>query len=128
MDSGKPVEVVKEAAETVAAKLTGAGAPEVPGAPGSGTSRVEEPTAPQEPLPPKPEQATPEPRTPTGAVTGCPVTAYGQQGPFLTTANGARLRDTDHSLKADAGPQAFTAVQKLLATRRVWQRFPASIA
>ena len=109
MDSGKPVDVVKEAAETVAAKLTGAGTPEVPGAPGSGTPAVEEPATPHEPLPSKPQQGAPEPRTPTGTVTGCPVTAYGQQGPFLTTANGARLRDTDHSLKA--GPRGPILLQ-----------------
>src|SRR5690349_22091384 len=109
MDSGKPVEVVREAAETVAAKLTGTTPPKVPGAPGSGTPPVEEPTAPEQPPHPKPEQGTPEPRTPTGAATGCPATAYGQQGPFLTTAGGARLRDTDHSLKA--GPRGPMLLQ-----------------
>ncbi|GAB1645580.1 catalase CatB [Krasilnikovia sp. MM14-A1259] len=43
--------------------------------------------------------------TPAGAVPGCPA----QQGAFLTTADGARLRDTDHSLKA--GPRGPTLLQ-----------------
>jgi catalase len=81
----------------------------IPGSPGSGTPSVDEPTAPAEPLPPKPEQGAPEPRTPTGAPTGCPVTAYGQQGAFLTTGDGTRLRDTDHSLKA--GPRGPILMQ-----------------
>ncbi|QIX27109.1 catalase [Nocardioides sp. JQ2195] len=50
-------------------------------------------------------QGSPDPRTPTGATEGADPTARGQQGELLTTANGARLRDTDHSLKAGArGP------------------------
>jgi catalase len=105
MDPRKPIEAVKEAAE----KLTGNEPPKVPGAPGSGTPSLDEPTAPAEPLPPKPEQGAPEPRTPTGAVTGCPVTAYGQQGAYLTTGDGTRLRDTDHSLKA--GPRGPILMQ-----------------
>ncbi|GAA4474986.1 catalase [Phytohabitans houttuyneae] len=109
MDARKPVEVVKEAAESAATKLTGAGTPVVPGSPGSGTPALEEPTEPREPLPPRPEQGTPETRTPTGAVTGCPASAFGQQGAFLTTANGARLRDSDHSLKA--GPRGPILLQ-----------------
>ncbi|GAB1693529.1 catalase [Krasilnikovia sp. M28-CT-15] len=83
--------------------------PGVPGAPGSGTPPVAEPTEPREPLPPKAEQGNPEPRTPTGAAVGCPAAAYAQQGAFLTTAQGARLRDTDHSLKA--GPRGPTLLQ-----------------
>ncbi|RZU54022.1 catalase [Krasilnikovia cinnamomea] len=105
MDPRKPVEAVKEAVQHAAAKLTDAATPRVPGAPGSGTPALAEPTEPAEPLPPKPEQGTPEPRTPTGAVPGCPAAAFAQQGAYLTTAQGARLRDTDHSLKAGArGP------------------------
>jgi catalase len=77
----------------------------VPGAPGSEPPTVEEPTEPREPPPPKPEHGTPETRTPTGAETGAPATSAAQQGAFLTTANGARLRDSDHSLKAgERGP------------------------
>jgi catalase len=105
MDPRKPIEAVKEAAE----KLTGGESPTIPGVPGNGTPSVEEPTTPAEPLPPKAEQGAPEPRTPTGAVTGCPVTAYGQQGAYLTTGDGTRLRDTDHSLKA--GPRGPILMQ-----------------
>jgi catalase len=109
MTSHKPAKAAKKAAKTAAAKLTGAGTPEVPGSPGIGTPSLEEPVTPQEPLAPRPEQGAPESRTPTGAPTGCPVTAYGQQGSFLTTAAGARLRDTDHSLKA--GPRGPVLLQ-----------------
>jgi catalase len=99
MDPRKAIKAVKDAVAS----------PKIPGAPSSGTPSIEEPTTPAEPLPPKPEQGAPEPRTPTGAVTGCPVTAYGQQGSFLTTGDGTRLRDTDHSLKA--GPRGPILLQ-----------------
>ena len=59
------------------------------------------------PLPPKPDQAAPDRRTATGAPTDVAATDVGQQGAFLTTAQGVRLRDTDHSLKAGRrGPDA----------------------
>ncbi|WP_027862293.1 catalase [Marmoricola sp. URHB0036] len=81
------------------------GSATVPGAPGSEPPSVEEPTEPREPLPPKAEHGAPDTVTPTGARTGAPADALGQQGGFLTTANGARLRDSDHSLKAgERGP------------------------
>jgi catalase len=51
-------------------------------------------------LPPKDDQGGPETVTPTGAETGAPRTSKAQQGAHLTTAQGVRLRDTDHSLKA----------------------------
>ena len=72
----------------------------VPGVPTSAPPALEEPTTPHPPLPPKPDQAGPETRTPTGATTGAPPEAVAQQGAYLTTAHGTRLRDTDHSLKA----------------------------
>ncbi len=72
----------------------------IPGVPSSAPPSLEEPTTPQEPPPPKPDQAGPETRTPTGAVTGNPPESVAQQGAYLTTAHGARLRDSDHSLKA----------------------------
>jgi catalase len=109
MASHKPVKVVKDAVEAAAAKVSAALTPDVPGSPGSGTPTVEEPTAPHDPLPPKAEQGTPETRTPTGAETDVPPAAKGQQGAFLTTAQGARLRDTDHSLKA--GPRGPLLMQ-----------------
>ncbi|WP_329008109.1 catalase [Micromonospora rifamycinica] len=105
MESRKPTEVVKDVVDAAAEKVSQLTAPEVPGAPGSAPPTVDEPTTPHDPLPPKQEQGAPETRTPTGAATGAPAVADGQQGAFLTTSQGARLRDTDHSLKAGArGP------------------------
>ena len=55
----------------------------------------------------KPDQSTPAPASPTGVVTGVvrPVDPRAQSGEYLTTAQGLRLPDTDHSLKAgDRGP------------------------
>ncbi|MFE7870233.1 catalase [Micromonospora humida] len=109
MESRKPTEVVKDVVDAAAEKVSHLMTPEVPGAPGSAPPTVEEPTTPHDPLPPKKEQGAPETRTPTGAATGAPVVANGQQGAFLTTAQGARLRDTDHSLKA--GPRGPTLLQ-----------------
>jgi catalase len=77
----------------------------IPGAPGPEAPPLAEPTEPREPLPPRHDQGSPDTRTPTGAESGAPATAMGQQGAYLTTAQGVRLRDTDHSLKAgDRGP------------------------
>ncbi|GIE94200.1 catalase [Paractinoplanes rishiriensis] len=109
MESRKPTEVIKDVVETAASKVTDALTPKVPGAPGSGTPTVEEPTAPRDPLPPKSEQGTPDTRLPTGSETGAPPTANAQQGAYLTTSQGARLRDTDHSLKA--GPRGPVLMQ-----------------
>lgn len=74
--------------------------PPIPGTPGSGTPTLAEPTEPTEPLPPKPDQRAPALGTATGQPVDGPDTARGQQGEHLTTAQGARLYDTDHSLKA----------------------------
>ena len=71
----------------------------IPGRPGIEPPPVEEPTDPREPLPPKPDQRAPEPISPTGA----PAGQRSQQGAYLTTAQGVRLRETDHSLRA--GPR-----------------------
>ncbi|MGB2571234.1 catalase [Micromonospora citrea] len=109
MESRKPAKVVKNAVETAAQKMADVLTPDIPGAPGSAPPTVEEPTTPHDPLPPKPEQAAPQTRTPTGAETGAPTTANGQQGAYLTTSQGARLRDTDHSLKA--GPRGPILLQ-----------------
>ena len=72
----------------------------IPGVPTSAPPSLEEPTDPQQPPAPKPDQSGPETRTPTGASTGAPPDTVAQQGAYLTTAHGARLRDSDHSLKA----------------------------
>ncbi|MDQ0259018.1 catalase [Sinomonas atrocyanea] len=78
---------------------------QIPGSPGAVPPEVAEQTTPHEPLPPKPDQRGPEQVSPTGTPTGAPETSRAQSGPFLTTAQGARLPDTDHSLKAGArGP------------------------
>ncbi|MET7808230.1 catalase [Micromonospora chersina] len=108
MDS-KPAKVVKDVVEAATEKVTDILTPDVPGAPGSAPPPLDEPTAPHGPLPPKEEQGAPDTRTPTGAETGVPKIAKGQQGAYLTTANGARLRDTDHSLKA--GPRGPVLLQ-----------------
>src|SRR6201992_2458055 len=50
----------------------------------------------------KPDQGAPAPKSPTGA---SPADSLAQTGDYLTTAEGLRLPDTDHSLKAgDRGP------------------------
>ncbi|GGQ40624.1 catalase [Couchioplanes azureus] len=105
----KPTEVVKDAVQAATAKVTDALTPDVPGSPGSAPAPLEEPTKPHPPLPAKAEQGAPETRTPTGAETGAPAEANGQQGAFLTTSQGARLADTDHSLKA--GPRGPILMQ-----------------
>ncbi len=77
----------------------------IPGAPSSEAPDKDEPTTPHKPLPPKPDQVAPELRTATGTPLEGPETARGQQDEYLTTAQGARLYDTDHSLKAgERGP------------------------
>ncbi|WP_425426380.1 catalase [Actinokineospora terrae] len=86
-------------------KVTDLVTPPIPGAPGSAPPAVAEPTEPQEPLPRKADQASPDTRTATGAETGAGHEAREQQGAYLTTSSGTRLHDTDHSLKAGArGP------------------------
>ena len=55
----------------------------------------------------KPDQSAPKPTSPTGASTGelNGPDPRAQTGEFLTTAQGVRLPDTDHSLKAgERGP------------------------
>jgi catalase len=81
----------------------------IPGAPAGEPPTVEEPTTPREPLPPKPDQQGPEAVSPTGSPTGAPVNSRAQSGQFLTTAQGLRLGDTDHSLKA--GPRGPILLQ-----------------
>ncbi|WP_250030160.1 catalase [Paractinoplanes maris] len=109
MDASKPAKKVKDVVEAAAAKVSEALGDRSPGSPGSGTPTVDEPTTPQGPPPPKSEQDAPETVTPTGVATGAPKTSKSQQGEYLTTAQGARLRDTDHSLKA--GPRGPILLQ-----------------
>ncbi|MBT2472906.1 catalase [Streptomyces sp. ISL-66] len=81
----------------------------VPGKPGPVSPQVAEPTTPTEPLPPKADQRGPETVSPTGQPTGAQQARMAQSGPHLTTAQGARLPDTDHSLKA--GPRGPVLLQ-----------------
>ncbi|GGQ00383.1 catalase [Streptomyces roseolilacinus] len=79
--------------------------PPTPGAPAPEPSSVDEPTEARAPLPPKPDQTGPETVSPTGQPTGADQARVAQSGAYLTTAQGTRLYDTDHSLKAGArGP------------------------
>ena len=60
-------------------------------------------------MPPRrqPDQTAPKPTSPTGNTDGdaADLDARAQSGKYLTTAQGVRLPDTDHSLKAgDRGP------------------------
>lgn len=48
------------------------------------------------------------------------------QRTFATARSG--IAGTPGVVTADSGPEALGAVRQLLATRRVWQRFPASVA
>ncbi|WP_262848789.1 catalase [Mumia quercus] len=98
-------QLAKETFERVAHGLAGDTDPAVPGAPSPEPPSLAEPTEPRKPLPPKDDQSAPATRTATGVPTGAPVTARAQQETYLTTSVGARLRDTDHSLKAgERGP------------------------
>ncbi|MEV6962071.1 catalase [Streptomyces sp. NPDC051207] len=108
MDS-KPL---KQAAQKVAETIQGDGpGPEegIPGKPGAETPPLAEPTEPREPLPPKPDQSGPATMSPTGQETGADQARMAQGGSYLTTAQGTRLYDTDHSLKA--GPRGPVLLQ-----------------
>lgn len=103
-----PKKVAKETFEKVVGQIeraAGLTEPPVPGVPAPEPPTLAEPTEPREPLPPKPDQGAPALRTATGTeVAGAPD-ARAQHEAFLTTSTGARLRDTDHSLKAgERGP------------------------
>ncbi|WP_026533759.1 catalase [Arthrobacter sp. H14] len=78
----------------------------IPGAPSSSTPQVPEPSEPHGPLPPKPDQQPPGPYSPTGRKQEAEAdNSRAQTGEYLTTAQGLRVNDRDHSLKAGArGP------------------------
>ncbi|MFF9896611.1 catalase [Streptomyces longispororuber] len=103
---------LKRAAQKITEGLQGDGdAPKdrVPGKPGPESPSVAEPTEPREPLPPKPDQSGPDTVSPTGQPTGTEQARMAQSGAYLTTAQGTRLYDTDHSLKA--GPRGPVLLQ-----------------
>ncbi|CAL9321911.1 Catalase HPII [Streptomyces sp. SudanB135_2055] len=103
---------LKRVAHKVTESLTGEGggpADGVPGKPGPESPPVAEPTEPREPLPPKPDQSGPDTVSPTGQPTGADQARVAQSGSYLTNAQGTRLHDTDHSLKA--GPRGPVLLQ-----------------
>ncbi|MEW1687386.1 catalase [Streptomyces sp. NPDC091265] len=102
---------VAAAAEKVVEKVQEAVLPpnEIPGAPSPEVASVKEPAEPREPLPPKHDQRGPDTYSPTGHPTEVPQGDMAQGGAYLTTAQGARLYETDHSLKA--GPRGPVLLQ-----------------
>ncbi len=105
--SSKKKNPVTAVTDKVSEKVQGVIHPgnEIPGAPSPIPPSVEEPIEPVAPLPPKPDQRGPDTFSPTGQATETPQERVAQSGEFLTTAQGTRLYDTDHSLKAGArGP------------------------
>ncbi|TKT04399.1 catalase [Streptomyces lasalocidi] len=102
---------LKRAVRKVSDTLQGMAGPEegIPGKPGPQSPPVAEPTEPRDPLPPKPDQSGPATMSPTGHPTGADQADVAQSGSRLTTAQGARLYDTDHSLKA--GPRGPVLLQ-----------------
>ncbi|MGN7156510.1 catalase [Dietzia cercidiphylli] len=97
--AGAAAKKVADAAGRLADEVIGGG-DVVPGVPAPKPPSLEEPTDPTGPLPPKPDQKGPTPFSPTGAESSDTEDAARQQGEFLTTAQGARLSETDHSQKA----------------------------
>ncbi|MEU5633128.1 catalase [Streptomyces rishiriensis] len=81
----------------------------IPGKPSSESPSVAEPTQPRDPLPPKADQSGPDTASPTGQPTGADQARMAQSGSFLTNAQGTRLHDSDHSLKA--GPRGPVLLQ-----------------
>ncbi|MEV5595334.1 catalase [Streptomyces sp. NPDC052496] len=108
MDADNPL---KHAADKVTGALRGTDGPEegIPGKPGPESPPVDEPVEPRGPLPPKPDQRGPATFSPTGQATGVDQADVAQRDSRLTTAQGARLYDTDHSLKA--GPRGPVLLQ-----------------
>jgi catalase len=113
MSPENPAKTIKETAGKVVDKAAEKASellePPVPGAPAAQPPELEEPTSPRGPLPPKPDQGAPEVRSATGRENGAAPTDRAQDGEYLTTAQGVRLHDTDHSLKA--GPRGPTLLQ-----------------
>lgn len=81
----------------------------IPGQPAGQSPALEEPTEPRDPLHPKPDQAAPELRTATGRPVDGSAQDRAQDGAHLTSAQGVRLSDSDHSLKA--GPRGPVLLQ-----------------
>ncbi|MFC9328663.1 catalase [Kitasatospora sp. NPDC057015] len=82
---------------------------EIPGKPGGRTPQLAEPTEPTGPLDPKPDQDEPAAVSATGRDSGAGRDVRAQGGSYLTTAQGTRVADSDHSLKA--GPRGPVLLQ-----------------
>ncbi|GGL62850.1 catalase [Streptomyces fumigatiscleroticus] len=109
MSESNPLKrAAQKVTDTVQEAVTGS-EEKIPGVPNSVPPSVEEPTTPREPLPPKPDQSGPATMSPTGQATGVDQAQVAQGDAYLTTAQGARLYDTDHSLKA--GPRGPVLLQ-----------------
>ncbi|WP_030774039.1 catalase, partial [Streptomyces sp. NRRL F-2664] len=104
---------LKAVTDKIADALQGEGrtGPEegVPGKPAPVSPKAVEPVQPVEPLPPKADQGAPETVSPTGQPTGEDPARMAQSGAYLTTAQGTRVHDSDHSLKA--GPRGPVLLQ-----------------
>ncbi|MFI6507056.1 catalase [Streptosporangium sp. NPDC050855] len=111
MEESHPVkETVHKVIDTVVGAVSGdEHAGEIPGRPGSEPPSLQEPTEPRPPLPPKPDQSAPDVFSATGRPVDEPRTTRSQSGEYLTTAQGLRLPDSDHSLKA--GPRGPVLLQ-----------------
>ncbi|MFD3549197.1 catalase [Streptomyces sp. NPDC058655] len=110
MSEKNPVKAVAEKIADVMHAGTAEGPEEgVPGKPAPVSPQLVEPTTPVEPIPPKADQSGPETVSPTGQPTGAEQARMAQSGAYLTTAQGVRLPDTDHSLKA--GPRGPVLLQ-----------------
>ncbi|MFJ6442740.1 catalase [Streptomyces sp. NPDC091649] len=98
---------LKAAAQKAAEMLGASSSPEegIPGKPAAQSPPVEEPVGGSEQLPPKPDQSGPATMSPTGRALDIDPADVAQSGTRLTTAQGTRLYDSDHSLKAgERGP------------------------
>ncbi|MFD3547481.1 catalase [Streptomyces sp. NPDC058655] len=110
MSEKNPVKAVADKIAGVMHAGPAAGPEEgVPGKPAPVSPQLAEPVDPVEPLPPKADQSGPETVGPTGQPTGAEQARMAQSGAYLTTAQGTRLHDTDHSLKA--GPRGPVLLQ-----------------
>ena len=112
-DSDPKSNPIKAAVEKVADAVTDGDeqdpAADIPGRPTKEPPPLEEPAEPREPLPPKSDQSPPDSYTATGRPVEGLAQARAQEGPYLTNAQGIRLPDSDHSLKA--GPRGPVLLQ-----------------
>ncbi|WP_030236611.1 catalase [Streptomyces sp. NRRL S-350] len=108
MTKSNPVQKLVDTVADAVSDRKDRGRPEVPGAPGAEPVPVAEPTEPRAPLPPKPDQGAPTVVSATGRGGGA-ADVRSQSGGYLTTAQGTRVSDSDHSLKA--GPRGPVLLQ-----------------